>query len=170
MLVLCLVIVSTQTWQLSSQGWRSQHDVRSLPLGTLVMKVPSAEVGALVSREASPRVFVHRHTWGYSHVGPCPLMLGGHSGPKAGAATGLARQSTLLADQGPRGWKHPLAWACGSSWALAANSHTSVHIWPERHGNFPMASSGAGAKAQAQDTNLQPGFLGTTPGQALRAC
>lgn len=30
-----------------------------------------------------------------------------------------------------------------------------------------MASSGAGAEAQAQDTNLQAGFLGTTPGQAI---
>lgn len=30
-----------------------------------------------------------------------------------------------------------------------------------------MASSGAGVKAQAQNTNLQAGFLGTTPGQAF---
>lgn len=109
----------------------------SLPLGTLVTKAPSAgEVGALVSRVASPQVLVHGHTWGYSHVSPCPLMLGGHSGPKAGVATGQARQSTLLADQGTGGWKHrwPGPAAPAGPWLP---THTRLHTsGPSGMGTF----------------------------------
>lgn len=61
-----------------------------------VLKVMLAgAAAALASREASPRVFVQDgHTWGYSHLDVCPFVSWGHSGPRAGAATGLARQST----------------------------------------------------------------------------
>lgn len=143
----------------------------SLPLGTLMMKARSAgEVGVLVSREASPQVLVHGNAWGLFTCRPMPPHV--RRTFRAKGWNCYWTSQTKHAACRPRSWRMetPRAWACGSSWALAANSHTSAHIWPKRHGNFPMASSGAGAKAQAQDTNLQAGFLGTTPGQALRAC
>lgn len=48
---------------------------------------------------------------------------------------------------------------------------TRTHLASGSMGNFPMASRGAGSwSLGSAETNLQPGFLGKSPGQALRLC
>lgn len=113
-----------------------------------VVKTILTEVGVQVSREASPQVFVHgRIHLGLFTLGCMSLPFGG--GDIHGQGLELLLDWPGKAVNLPWYWRLEtrLAWACGSSWASAANSHISAHIWPSRHRNFPMASSSAGAKA-----------------------
>lgn len=158
MLVLYLVIVSVQIQQLTSQGWSSQYD-ESLPLGTLVMKAPSAgEVGALVSREASSQVLVHGHAWGLFTRRPMSSHVRRTFRPKAGAATGLARQSTLLADQGTGGWKHrwPGPAAPAGPWLP---THTRLHTsGPSGMGTFQWQGAVLAPKPRLRTSTCRLAF------------